>query len=68
MTLEHPNDALSVAVTALSTAGLHQVRPVGHSEVLRVLDPPHVLACTATATPAVRDEILNGPLRGWRRL
>ena len=32
-----PNDALSVAVTALSTAGLHQVRPVGHSEVLRVL-------------------------------
>ena len=32
-----PNDALSVAVTALRTDGLHQVRPVGHSEVLRVL-------------------------------
>ena len=32
-----PNDALSVAVTALRTVGLHQVRPVGHSEVLRVL-------------------------------
>jgi ATP-dependent DNA helicase RecQ len=26
--------------------------------VLRALDPPHVLACTATATPVVRDEIL----------
>lgn len=32
-----PNDALSVAVTALRTADLHPVRPVGHSEVLRVL-------------------------------
>ncbi|WP_426573843.1 IS110 family transposase [Aquihabitans sp. McL0605] len=32
-----PNDALSVAVTALRTAGLHPVRPVGHSEVLRLL-------------------------------
>jgi transposase len=32
-----PNDALSVAVTALRTSGLRQVRPVGHSEVLRVL-------------------------------
>jgi transposase len=32
-----PNDALSVAVTALRTTGLHPVRPVGHSEVLRLL-------------------------------
>ncbi len=32
-----PNDALSVAVTALRAPGLHQVRPVGHSEVLRLL-------------------------------
>lgn len=32
-----PNDALSVAVTALRTSGLHPVRPVGHSEVLRLL-------------------------------
>lgn len=32
-----PNDALSVAVTALRTTGLHQVRPVGHSEILRLL-------------------------------
>lgn len=32
-----PNDALSVAVTALRTNGLRQVRPVGHSEVLRLL-------------------------------
>ena len=32
-----PNDALSVAVTALRTRGLRQVRPVGHSEVLRLL-------------------------------
>jgi len=32
-----PNDALSVAVTALRTTGLRQVRPVGHSEVLRLL-------------------------------
>lgn len=32
-----PNDALSVAVTALRTPGLRQVRPVGHDEVLRLL-------------------------------
>ena len=32
-----PNDALSVAVAALRTAGLHRSRPVGHSEVLRLL-------------------------------
>lgn len=32
-----PNDALSVAVTALRSTGLKQVRPVGHSEVLRLL-------------------------------
>ena len=32
-----PNDALSVAVTALRTTGLRQVQPVGHSEVLRLL-------------------------------
>jgi transposase len=32
-----PNDALSVAVAALRTSGLHHVRPVGHSEVLRLL-------------------------------
>ncbi len=32
-----PNDALSVAVTALRAPGLHQVRPAGHSEVLRLL-------------------------------
>ncbi|MFN7149479.1 MAG: IS110 family transposase [Microthrixaceae bacterium] len=32
-----PNDALSVAVTALRTDGLRQVRAVGHSEVLRLL-------------------------------
>jgi transposase len=32
-----PNDALSVAVAALRTSGLRQVRPVGHSEVLRLL-------------------------------
>ncbi|MEZ4325245.1 MAG: ATP-dependent DNA helicase RecQ [Polyangiales bacterium] len=38
----------------------HDFRPeyLRLGEVLRVLDPPHVLACTATATPAVRDEIL----------
>lgn len=32
-----PNDALSVAVTALRTSDLRQVRPVGHSEILRLL-------------------------------
>jgi transposase len=32
-----PNDALSVAVTALRTRDLRVVRPVGHSEVLRLL-------------------------------
>ncbi len=32
-----PNDALSVAVTALRTTGLRPVQPVGHSEVLRLL-------------------------------
>ncbi len=32
-----PNDALSVAVTALRSTGLRQVQPVGHSEVLRLL-------------------------------
>lgn len=32
-----PNDALSVAVTALRSTGLKQVQPVGHSEVLRLL-------------------------------
>lgn len=32
-----PNDALSVAVTALRSTGMKQVRPVGHSEVLRLL-------------------------------
>lgn len=32
-----PNDAFSVAVTALRTPGLRQVRPVGHDEVLRLL-------------------------------
>ncbi len=32
-----PNDALSVAVTALRTTGLRHVQPVGHSEVLRLL-------------------------------
>lgn len=32
-----PNDALSVAVTALRTRDLRAVRPVGHSEVLRLL-------------------------------
>lgn len=32
-----PNDALSVAVAALRSQGLRQVRPVGHSDVLRLL-------------------------------
>ncbi|MCA9533619.1 MAG: ATP-dependent DNA helicase RecQ [Myxococcales bacterium] len=38
----------------------HDFRPeyLRLGEVLRTLNPPHVLACTATATPAVRDEIL----------
>src|SRR5690606_18424276 len=38
----------------------HDFRPeyLRLGELLRALDPPHVLACTATATPAVRDEIL----------
>jgi ATP-dependent DNA helicase RecQ len=38
----------------------HDFRPeyLRLGEVLRALDPPHVLACTATATPVVRDEIL----------
>lgn len=32
-----PNDALSIAVSALRSSGLRPVRPVGHSEVLRLL-------------------------------
>ena len=32
-----PNDALSVAITALRHQSLREVRPVGHSEVLRLL-------------------------------
>ena len=32
-----PNDAWSVAITALRTRGLRQVQAVGHSEVLRLL-------------------------------
>jgi transposase len=32
-----PNDALSVALTALRATGLNPVRPVGHSEILRLL-------------------------------
>lgn len=32
-----PNDALSVAVTALRTRDLRPLQPVGHSEVLRLL-------------------------------
>jgi hypothetical protein len=36
-TKNDPNDALSVAVTALRTRDLRQVQPVGHSEVLRLL-------------------------------
>jgi transposase len=32
-----PNDALSVAVTALRHDGLRRVQPVGHAEVLRLL-------------------------------
>lgn len=32
-----PNDARSVALTALRHQSLHEVRPVGHSEVLRLL-------------------------------
>ena len=34
---DRPERRASVAVTALRTTGLRQVRPVGHSEVLRVL-------------------------------
>jgi len=36
-TKNDPNDALSVAVTALGTRDLRPVQPVGHSEVLRLL-------------------------------
>ncbi len=36
-TKNDPNDARSVAITALRSPELHQVRPVGHSEVLRLL-------------------------------
>lgn len=32
-----PNDALSVAISALRSTTLHAVEPVGHSEVLRLL-------------------------------
>ena len=32
-----PNDALSVAITALRHHSLREVQPVGHSEVLRLL-------------------------------
>ena len=32
-----PNDALSVAISALRNPGLRRVEPVGHSEVLRLL-------------------------------
>lgn len=32
-----PNDARSVAIAALRSPGLRSVRPVGHSEVLRLL-------------------------------
>jgi transposase len=37
-----PNDATSVAVTALRSPGLKQVRPVGHSEVLRLLSKRNI--------------------------
>jgi transposase len=36
-----PNDALSVAVTALRHDGLRRVQPVGHAEVLRLLAKPN---------------------------
>jgi len=40
----------------------HDFRPdyLRIGDVLRTLEPRHVLACTATATPRVRDEILRG--------
>ena len=39
----------------------HDFRPdyLRLGELIRKLDPKHVLACTATATPIVRDEILR---------
>lgn len=37
-----PNDALSVAVTALRTTGLRHVQPVGHSEILRLLSKRNI--------------------------
>ncbi|MHA7834730.1 MAG: RecQ family ATP-dependent DNA helicase, partial [Algiphilus sp.] len=39
----------------------HDFRPeyMQIGELVRELAPPHVLACTATATPVVRDEIVN---------
>ena len=39
----------------------HDFRPdyLRIGDVLRRLNPPHVLACTATATPQVRDEIVE---------
>lgn len=39
----------------------HDFRPdyLRLREVLRALEPGHVLACTATATPIVRDEIID---------
>jgi hypothetical protein len=37
LTDHHPNDARSVALTALRPGELHPVLPVGHSEVLRLL-------------------------------
>jgi len=55
----------------------HDFRPdyLRLGDLVRDLNPPHVLACTATATPLVRDEILErldlGPtdvvLRGFAR-
>ncbi|WP_420428347.1 RecQ family ATP-dependent DNA helicase [Algiphilus sp.] len=39
----------------------HDFRPeyMQIGDLVRELAPPHVLACTATATPVVRDEIVN---------
>lgn len=39
----------------------HDFRPeyMQIGEIVRELAPPHVLACTATATPVVRDEIVH---------
>lgn len=39
----------------------HDFRPeyMQIGELVRAIAPPHVLACTATATPVVRDEIVN---------